>query len=495
MLGIDFELLFERLPSPHMVLDRELRYVAANAAYEKATLRSKAELIGRKLFDLFPNEGESGRRLRVSFERVFETGEADTLAYIPYDIPRPPEQGGGIEERYWTAVHTPLTDGEGKVAYLVQNTVDVTDIVRIRQAASLPFRLAGETQLIERAREAENAHRALLAESEDFRRMFQQAPGFIAVLSGPEHVFTFANDAYRRLIGGRDVIGLNVAEALPEIAGQGFFDMLDGVYRTGEPVGGEGVRVMIQQEMEGELTESFLDFSYKAIKDAQGRISGVFVQGMDRTESVRTLRRQRLLLDELNHRVKNTLATVQSIASQTLRSARDINAARKDFEARVIALSKAHNLLSARHWVSTDLKALVDQELSIYGQERVTTAGPLVMLNPKASIAIAMLLHELSTNAARYGSLSMPAGLVAISWIVGNDDDGNEMLSLKWSEMGGPPVSLPDHKGFGSRMIERVATGELGGQFSAEYSSEGFRFSLDIPAGVYGRREDDAFAV
>lgn len=495
MLGIDFERLFERLPSPYMVLDRELRYVAANAAYEQATLRSKAELIGQKLFDLFPNEGESGRRLRASFERVFETGEADTLAYIPYDIPVPSEQGGGFEERYWTAVHTPLTDDEGKVVHVVQNTVDVTDIVRLRQAASLPFRvLAGETQLIERAREAEDAHRALLAESEDFRRMFQQAPGFIAVMSGPEHVFTFTNDSYRKLIGERDVIGLTVKQALPEIAGQGFFEMLDSVYRTGDPVGGEGVRVMIQQKLEGEPTESFIDFSYKAIKDAEGRISGVFVQGMDRTEAVCTLRRQRLLLDELNHRVKNTLATVQSIASQTLRSARDINSARKNFEARIIALSKAHNLLSARHWGSTDLKAIVDQELSVYGRERIATDGPSVMLNPKASIAVAMLLHELSTNAARYGSLSVRGGRVSTTWSV-RGDNGNEMLSLSWSEMGGPPVSRPDHQGFGSRMIERVATGELGGRFSADYPPEGFRFSLDIPVSAYGRKEDDAFAV
>jgi PAS domain-containing protein len=104
--AIDFGELFDVLPSPHMVLDRNHCYVAVNQAYEQVVMRSRDEMIGRNLFDLFPNDGESGRRLRESFDRVIETGETDTLAYIPYDIPRPPELGGGMEQRYWTAVHT-----------------------------------------------------------------------------------------------------------------------------------------------------------------------------------------------------------------------------------------------------------------------------------------------------------------------------------------------------------------------------------------------------
>ena len=147
-----------------------------------------------------------------------------------------------------------------------------------------------------------------------------------------------------------------------------------------------------------------------------------------------------------------------------------------------------------RHQTHKDLKAIVDQELSVYGRERIATDGPSVMLNPKASIAVAMLLHELSTNAARYGSLSVPGGRISTTWSV-RGDNGNEMLSLSWSEMGGPPVSRPDHQGFGSRMIERVATGELGGRFSAEYPPDGFRFSLDIPVSADGRNEEDAFAI
>lgn len=477
-MPVDFARLFDAIPSPHMVLDRGFNYVAVNPAYEAATLRRRDELIGRNLFDLFPNEGESGRRLRASFERVFETGNADTLAYIPYDIPRPAEQGGGMEQRFWTAAHAPLTDETGAVAYLVQNTVDVTEIVRIREAASLPFR-AGTAQLLERAREAEEQRRALLAESEEFRRLFQQAPGFFAILAGPDHVFTFANDAYVRLVGGRPVVGKTVREALPEIEGQGFIEMLDEVYATGAPKAGEAVRIMLQRAPGEAPRETFLDFSYDAIRGSDGTIGGVFVQGMDRTEAVRTQMRQRLLLDELNHRVKNTLATVQSIASQTFRAARSLEAGRADFEARIIALSNAHNLLSAQQWASAALADIVSQELAIYGPDRVRAGGPPVILSPKASIALAMVFHELSTNAAKYGSLSLPGGSVSVAWWRERGDEGG--LRVEWVERGGPPASPPQRRGFGSRMIEGVVAGELGGELLTDYEAPGFSCRISVP--------------
>ncbi len=459
-----------------MVLDRHFNIVAVNNAYERATMRARDELIGRYLFDVFPNEEESGRRLRASFERVFRTGKPDSLAYIPYDIPKPADQGGGMEQRFWTAVHTPLQDEQGRVAHLLQNTVDVTEIVRLRQAVNLPFRFR-ETHLLERAREAERQRSTLMAEGEDFRRLFQQAPGFFAVVSGPEHVFTFANDSYLRVIGGRNVLGMKVRDALPEIEGQGFFELLDGVYRTGTPARGEAVRVMVQPEEGGELRETFLDFSYDAIRDDEDTIIGVFVQGMDRTESVRAHRQQRLLLDELNHRVKNTLSAVQSIAAQTMRSARDLKSANKDLEARIVALSKAHNLLSAKEWTDAELANVVDQELSAYDQSRIETGGSKVALDPKTAIALALVLHELTTNAAKYGALSSSQGHLSVTWQALPD----RTLSLAWMERTDNPVAPPERHGFGSRMIERVISGELGGTYENRYAREGFSCRISVP--------------
>jgi PAS domain S-box-containing protein len=491
MHRLDFQSLFQALPGPHMVLDRNFDYVAANPAYERVTMRTAAELVGRNMFELFPNSGEGGRRLRASFQRVFETGEPDTLAYIPYDIPRPEALGGGMEQRFWTAAHMPLRAPDGEVIYLLQNTTDVTEIVRLREAVSLPYR-AGEAELLERAKEAEHQHKTLLDESDDFRRLFQLAPGFFAVLSGPSHVFTFANDAYIRLVGGRSVIGKPVREALPEIESQGFLGMLDHVYRTGERRGGEATRVMLQQS-EGELPrETFLDFSYDAIRDVDGAISGIFVQGMDRTESVRAMQRQKLLMDELNHRVKNTLASVQSIAAQTMRSARSVDDAKTAFEARISALSKAHNLLSERQWESADLGRIVNQELTAFGPQRARVEGPRVVLNPKAAIAIAMVIHELSTNAAKYGALSETGGTLSICWrLQGAGDD--ERLLLDWTEQGGPAVEKPARSGFGSRMIERVTRGELGGKCEFHFRPEGFACQITIPSDVYSRSQH-AFA-
>lgn len=476
--AIDFERLFEVLPGPHMVLDRRLNYVAANEAYERATMRKRDELLGRHLFDLFPNDGDGGRRLRASFERVFETGERDTLAYISYDIPRPAAEGGGMEQRFWTAVHTPLLDADGTVSHLLQNTTDVTDIVRLRQAASLPFR-QGEAQLLERAREAERQHRTLLAESEDFRRLFQLAPGFFAVLSGAEHVFTFANDAYRRLVGDRPLIGKPVREALPEIEGQGFLEMLDRVYSSGKPEGGEAMRVMLEQVAGEAPREMFLDFSYDAIRDCAGTVTGVFVQGMDRTEAVKTQRRQRLLLDELNHRVKNTLATVQSIVAQTLRAAGDSDSATKAIEARLKALSNAHNLLSAREWASAELGAIIRQELSVFDNRRITIEGPTLTLSPKASIAVSMVVHELATNAVKHGALSGTEGGIAVSWRI---DAVRGRLEIEWIERGGPPAASPARRGFGMRMMEGVVSGELGGTFACDHGPDGYAYRIGLSA-------------
>ncbi len=489
VLGPDFEKLFEAISSPYMVLDRDLDYVAVNAEYERVTMRPAEAYLGRHVFDMFPNEGESGRRLKASFARVLASGETDTLAYLPYDIPRPDEQGGGFDRRFWSCVHTPLLDEDGDVAFIVQNTVDVTEIVHLKEATALPFRMRSEeAQLIERAQQADRMREETLSQSADFRRMFQQAPGFFAVLSGPEHTFTFANDAYQRLIGNRPLIGRSVVEALPEIRGQGFEELLDAVFETGRPAGGEAMRVMLRQQPDEPPRETFLDFSYDAIRDANGDITGVFVQGMDRTESVRAQQRQKLLLDELNHRVKNTLATVQSIVSQTLRSAQDPRSARRDIEARLSALSKAHNLLSAGNWARTELGQLISQELSHYPKERVAAGGQEVVLTPRMAISVAMVIHELSTNAAKYGALSAPEGRVRLDWTV----DPTGAIVLSWQESGGPPVNPPGRRGFGSRMIERVMRGELGGQVEIDYGAAGLSCRLEIPQRIGSHVEESA---
>ncbi|MEH6718287.1 MAG: PAS domain-containing protein [Aurantimonas endophytica] len=459
----EFQRIFDVLPTPYMVVDRELRYVAVNRAYCDVVLRTQDQLVGKRLFEMFPDEGESGRRLRASFEQVLADGEADTIAFIPYDIPVPAERGGGIEKRYWTATHTPILDRDGRVEFVVQNTIDVTDIVRIKEAGTLPFRsIPGELALLRHAQEVEEAYQEKVSESEEFRRLFRQAPGMIAVLEGPDHVFTFVNDSYLRFIGNRNLIGLPIRHVLPDIAGQGFFEMLDRVYATGQTVSGEGVRLMLQSGPDSEPVETFLDFSYNAIRDADGHISGVFVQATDRTESVRAAERQRLLIDELNHRVKNTLSTVQSMARQSFRNIRDPEEARYAFEARIMALSQAHNVLSARRWEAAGLSVLLAQELSVFSPDRLRIAGPEVHLSAKSAIALAMVFHELASNAARYGAMAGEEGRLSVTWTTSGHGP-RRMLDVVWQEHAPTAAAGSLVPGFGMRILKRIIEGELSG--------------------------------
>jgi PAS domain S-box-containing protein len=474
---IDFTSLFEVLPGPHNIIDRDLRFVAVNAAYEQATGRSREDLIGRGMFEAFPNSGEAGRRLRQSLERVLETGEADTLAFIRYEIAA---ADGRMEDRYWTAVHMPIRGPGGAVEFVLQNTVDVTDLQRAQAAAALPLGATpGGTALLQRAQEAERAHSSLLQQSEDFARLFRQAPGFVAVLTGGDHVFTFANDAYLSLVGGRQVVGRTVAEALPEVIDQGFITLLDRVMATGEAVGMTGAPVVLSGP-DGTVRETYLDFTYQPIFGAEGAVSGVFVQGADRTEERLAAERQRLLLDELNHRVKNTLATVQSIAAQTLRASPEPARFREAFESRLLALSMAHDLLTASSWTGADLSQVVEGELRPFGPARGALAGPKVRLSSAEALSLAMLFHELATNAAKYGALSIDAGQVAVDWDCEVLDSGDRRLTLRWRERGGPPVAPPTRRGFGSRLIERTATHDLRGTVELAYEAEGLTVRLDL---------------
>jgi two-component sensor histidine kinase len=200
---------------------------------------------------------------------------------------------------------------------------------------------------------------------------------------------------------------------------------------------------------------------------------------------VRAERRQRLLIDELNHRVNNTLATVQSIASQTLRATADAVTARDAFQARITALSKAHGMLSDRQWHDTEIGRLVCQELSAYGDTQVSYGGPTLVVNSKSTIALALLLHELATNAVKHGALSVPTGQLFVSW----QEDEADNLVLEWREAGGPAVGEPARRGFGSRLLDTVVTGELGGQLDLRYEPAGLMARLVIPPTSYVSKE------
>jgi two-component sensor histidine kinase len=180
-----------------------------------------------------------------------------------------------------------------------------------------------------------------------------------------------------------------------------------------------------------------------------------------------------LLIEELNHRVKNTLAILQSIATQTFRSAS--KAEREKFEGRLGALAEAHNLLSREKWQGSDLQDLVGRVLQPYvinSPERVRLSGPKIPLSPRLSVVLSMIIHEIATNAAKYGALSNDTGTVALDWEAVTEN-GKPKLRLVWAESGGPVVTAPVQRGFGSRLIERSARDQLGGEATVDFLPRG----------------------
>jgi two-component sensor histidine kinase len=181
-----------------------------------------------------------------------------------------------------------------------------------------------------------------------------------------------------------------------------------------------------------------------------------------------------LLINELNHRVKNTLATVQSLAMQTMHNAERTVDARKSFESRLLALSRAHDVLTVESWEGAKMRQVASRALEPFASKdgRVSIEGPDVWLTPKQALAISMALHELATNAAKYGALSNDAGTVRVDWAF-KPLTGKRELKLTWVEDGGPEVREPARKGFGSRLIQRNLAHDLGGAATIEYRPKG----------------------
>ena len=198
-------------------------------------------------------------------------------------------------------------------------------------------------------------------------------------------------------------------------------------------------------------------------------------------ELARRAQAHRLLIDELNHRVKNTLATVQSMAAQSLKHLGGGAAAGRDaFEARLLALSRAHDILTRERWASADLRGIADQALRPFQGEapRITLEGPDLRLPPERALALTMILHELCTNAVKHGALSVPAGRVVLSWTREAGPDA-PVLRITWRERGGPPVVSPSRSGFGTRLLERGLAGR--DTASLAYAATGFVYGATSP--------------
>lgn len=621
------------------------------------------------------------------------------------DLPLLMNRKGFDEETWFTFSYSPVRDEGGQVAGMFCACQETTDRVL--------------------------AERSQIAETERQRRMFEQAPGFICTLRGPDHVFDFVNDSHKRLFGDRNTVGKTMRQAFPDLAGQGFYELLDQVYATGQRYVAHAAPARFKSD-DGSEQELFLDFIYEPMTDPAGQVIGIFCEGHDVTEAhraqqalaesearYRTLftaiesgfciievlfdetgrgqdyrfleindaferqtglpaalgRRVRemvpeheqywfdaygevarsgdparfmagsatlgrwwdvhafrvgeagqnrvavlfndvtevhrahealreseedyryaadlnpqvawtarpdgqldrvaprwkewtgtsglgasyaeglhpddvqrtfevwgrsvetgepydivhrvrrlsgehrwirsrafprrdekgrilrwygatediheqktaedhlnLMVLELNHRVKNNLSTVQSIAMQSLRSADNPLTARDAFLHRIAALAAAHDILTREQWEGAGVGEVAHGVLDALTGEhaRVRISGPALRLDPKTALSLSMAFHELGTNALKYGALSRPDGYVALEW---REDSAGD-LAIRWIEHGGPPVTPPERRGFGSRLLERGLAAELHGEVLLRFEPEGLECLIRAPLAV-----------
>jgi PAS domain S-box-containing protein len=223
-----------------------------------------------------------------------------------------------------------------------------------------------------------------------------------------------------------------------------------------------------------------ISLAVSPLHDKAGRIVGASKVARDVTERKQAEALQRLLVEELNHRVKNTLATVQAIASQSLRLAREPREFIAGFTGRVRSLARAHDLLVETRLQGVELLDLLRAQVLIDGAEdpRISWSGPRLVLEPQASVHMAMVLHELATNACKYGALSVAEGRLRISWEV--QTNRGRQLHISWIESGGPKLMASGRRGFGTMLIEQALQGH-GGETQLSYGSEGARCTVRLP--------------
>jgi two-component system, chemotaxis family, CheB/CheR fusion protein len=295
---------------------------------------------------------------------------------------------------------------------------------------------------------------------------------------GLDGTITTWNRAAETIFGYRanEVVGTSMSV----LFGPGREDEAAALFRR---VGQAEVMATLDTElMRKDRTKIAVALTVSPVRGKAGAIVAASTIATDATDRKKMEDHQTLLMHELSHRVKNTLATVQSITAQTLRASGVGQEARAALEGRLIGLARAHDVLMEQNWVSADLREIVSRTLNAFagnGSDRLRLEGPPVHISPKAALALAMALQELATNASKYGALSNDTGHVKVSWAVRALPTPG--LSLRWQESGGPPVASPDREGFGSRLIKRNLSMELGGAVDVVYRPDGVVCTVDFP--------------
>lgn len=348
--------------------------------------------------------------------------------------------------------------GEPVAEEVATNVAEVDEVVRALDVAAEEVR-----RRIEAEERAAEAGRQVLS-------TFETIGDAVAVVDRAG-AFTYLNElAKSALAGGADVVGRPVREVLPPSELPGLDVLLVKAREEGA----------LQR---GEIVHASADRWYEiAVVPSAG---GCTVFFRDVTERRRASDDRDLMVRELHHRVKNTLATVQAIAAASSRTATDLDEFRDAFADRIVSLSRTHTLLREQSWEHVDLRQLVAGETAAYDEAgRVRIDGTELQLPSGLGMTLGMALHELTTNAVKYGALSAASGCIAVSWDVTADADGEPRLRLTWSESGGPAVSEPTWSGFGSQLLGKMLARQFGARVERDWAPAGLKVVIDTRLGA-----------
>ncbi len=433
-------------PVPIVLLWNEDGVMIYNDAYSEFAGRRHPQLLGSKVREGWPEVADFN-------DNVMKVGLAGgTLAYREQELTL--ERHGQPAPAWMNLDYSPVPDESGKPAGVIAIVVEITEAV-----------LADRAMIA-----SEGRFRALVNATSDV--IYRMTPDWSAMhpIDGRGLVPDNDQPNFRWLEENlfeedHEEVKAAIADAIRR---KGVFEMEHRVRRPDGSVGWTFSRAV-------------------PILDDAGEISEWFGTATDVTERHRTEDHLRLVVNELNHRVKNNLAMTQAIAQQTFRGAEDLGQAQTRFSERIMALAQANDLLTGERGAGVSLKGAVEQAVRPHceREERLTIEGPEVQLSPKTALSLSLAMHELATNALKHGAWSTAAGSVALTWRLYAPDKGGERIHIEWREQGGPPVAVPARRGFGSRLIERGLSAEMGGDVRMMFEPEGLICTIDAPLDVY----------
>lgn len=300
-------------------------------------------------------------------------------------------------------------------------------------------------------------------------------------------LITIHNDAFRPILGDKPrALGRSFREVWAEVWDE-IGPLVDKAL-AGEATFIEDFPLTIDRY--GHPEEAWFTFCYSPIRDENGRVLGMIDTVIEMTGKMEAERNGRLLNAELAHRMKNTLAMIAAIASQTFRSAETLEEAQSILGDRIATLGEAHSILTRSSWSSAPIRAVIDGALAPHRSDigTISVEGPPLQLAADQAMTLALAANELATNAVKYGALSVESGEVAIRWSVGRPQS-EDAFRFEWIERGGPAVEKPRRQGFGSRLVERVMAQKFQGEVELDYRPEGLRYVLTTTMANIAPRE------